>query len=130
MSLTKVRIYQNAYPGGPTNDQNPHLSPPLNLALTSPVPSTSPYPQPCFNKISPRSPLSSAYGTTLSFKASPHVERLNCLWQAMMLLNLRISRNFTIQIAALLAMEVGVVNDGDDNLRRNEVCNVCAEGEW
>ena len=27
----------------------------------------------------------------------------------------------TIQIVALLATEVGVVNDGDDNLRRNEV---------
>jgi hypothetical protein len=39
----------------------------------------------------------------------------------MMLLNLRISRNFTIQIAVLLAMEVGVMNDGDNNLRRNEV---------
>jgi hypothetical protein len=36
----------------------------------------------------------------------------------------------TVQIAALLATtEVGVVNDGDDNLRRNEVCNVCAGGE-
>ena len=122
MSLTKVRIYQNAYPGGPTNDQNAHLPPsPPHLALTSHVPSTSPFPQPCSNKISPRSPLSSAYGTALSFKASPHVERLNCLWQAMMLLNLRISRNFTIQIAVLLAMEVGVMNDGDNNLRRNEV---------
>ena len=27
----------------------------------------------------------------------------------------------TVQIAALLATTVGVVNDGDDNLRRNEV---------
>jgi hypothetical protein len=35
----------------------------------------------------------------------------------------------TVQIAALLATTVGVVNDGDDNLRRNEVCNVCAGGE-
>jgi hypothetical protein len=39
----------------------------------------------------------------------------------MMLLNLRISRNFTVQIAALLATEVSVLNDGDDNLRRNNV---------
>jgi hypothetical protein len=27
----------------------------------------------------------------------------------------------TVQIVALLATEVGVVSDGDDNLRRNEV---------
>jgi hypothetical protein len=27
----------------------------------------------------------------------------------------------TVQIVALLATEVGVVNDGDNNLRRNEV---------
>jgi hypothetical protein len=32
----------------------------------------------------------------------------------------------TVQIVALLASEVGVLHDGDDNLRRNEVRNVCA----
>jgi hypothetical protein len=35
----------------------------------------------------------------------------------MILLNLQISRNFAVQIPALLDTEVGVVNDGDDNLR-------------
>jgi hypothetical protein len=37
-----------------------------------------------------------------------------------MLLNIRNSRYFTVQIPALLATEVCVVIYGDDNLRRNE----------